>query len=215
MKKNIIILIALFFVFGCKNPAKKIIESDGFIEVKSISGVPTTAYVDIPLQMTGTVEPENAVNTEIEWSVKNAGDTGAEFDGDAIIAKAAGILTLSARVASGLGDGIDFTRDFFISVLEEPASIILSMDNFSPTDTGSGVFIQTAIVLNKASSDIKTAEAPAGSINVVWHLGNIELGTGNSLTLNAGHFNAGTFTLYCTFTIDGKPWMGSFLLTVE
>ena len=214
MKKNIILFIVLVFVFGCKNPAKTRV-SDGFIEVKSISGVPTTAYVDIPLLLAGTVEPGNAVNTEIEWSVINAGGTEAEFDGATILAKAAGTINLSATVTGGLGRGKDFTQDFLITVLEEPANIILSMDNFTPTDTGSGVFIRTAIVLNKASADIKTAEAPSGSINVVWHLGNIELGTGNSLTLNAGHFNPGTFTLYCTFTIDGKPWMGSFSLVVE
>ncbi|MCL2127860.1 MAG: InlB B-repeat-containing protein [Treponema sp.] len=99
------------------------------------------------------------------------------------------------------------------------SSIIISIDDFSMIDEGEYVFenIEPIMLMKSGSEEekIKTITLDAGFSSVVWHLANIELGKGNSITLTAAQFNAaGEYTLNCTFTHAGKPWSAGLVITV-
>ena len=70
-----------------------------------ITGLPTAATVGTPLVLAGTASPSNAAYTDIIWSVKTAGTTGASISGgNSFNATAAGTATLTATIEQGFTD---------------------------------------------------------------------------------------------------------------
>jgi hypothetical protein len=104
-------VILILSLAGCPQPNT----GDPFVPVAAITGVPSTAEVGTPLTLTGTVEPANATNQNISWSVNNPGSTGAVISGDVLTAAAAGTVLVRASVPNGLASG-PYTRDFSITV---------------------------------------------------------------------------------------------------
>ena len=92
-----------------------VIASD-FVTVTSITGVPTSAMAGTPLTLSGTVNPFNATNKAISWSVKSAGATGATINGSTLNTTAAGTATVTATIANGKAVGTAYTQDFNITV---------------------------------------------------------------------------------------------------
>ncbi|MCL2032223.1 MAG: hypothetical protein FWH45_00050 [Methanomassiliicoccaceae archaeon] len=86
------------------------------VPVTDITGVPSTATVGTPLTLAGTVVPSNATNQTIVWSVKDAGMTGASISGNVLSAAASGTVVVTATIANGSALGVNFTKDFTISV---------------------------------------------------------------------------------------------------
>ncbi|MCL2164639.1 MAG: InlB B-repeat-containing protein, partial [Oscillospiraceae bacterium] len=87
-----------------------------FIPVANITGVPSTATVGTPLALTGTVNPSNATNRTITWSVQNAGTTGTTITGNTFNATSAGAVTIRATIVNGLAGATNYTQDFTITV---------------------------------------------------------------------------------------------------
>jgi uncharacterized protein YjdB len=182
-----------------------------FVPVTNITGVPNTAYAGSPLRLSGTVIPANANNKTIYWRVQSGTGT-MNWDPSLLTyflnTTAAGTVVVTATITNGTAQGTDYTRTFSINVLASPPSINISIDNFNFTDEGEGVLTGgPPIVLSKAAKTTQTINA-TGLSDVVWYLGNNQLGTGISLTLNAGNFNVGTYTLSITFSKNGKSWIG-------
>jgi len=86
------------------------------VPVTGITGVPTTATAGTPLTLTGAVAPSNATNKTITWTVSNAGTTGAIISGNTLSTTAAGTVVVTATIANGVSPGVNFTKDFNISV---------------------------------------------------------------------------------------------------
>jgi len=86
-----------------------------FIAVTGIYDVPTTASVG-NLTLSGSVEPYNATNKTIVWSVKSPGTTGATISGNTLATTAAGTVTVTATIANGMAAGTPYTQDFSITV---------------------------------------------------------------------------------------------------
>jgi fibronectin type 3 domain-containing protein len=85
-----------------------------FIPVTNITGgFNTTVVAGQPLSLSGTVEPANATNKTIVWSVWSG--TGAYLSGNNLITSAAGTVTVRATIAGGSTWG-DYTQDFYIDV---------------------------------------------------------------------------------------------------
>jgi hypothetical protein len=61
----IIVLASGFFFVGCDTGG---VNSDTFIAVTGITGVPTAAIAGNALPLSGTVEPSNATDKTIVWS---------------------------------------------------------------------------------------------------------------------------------------------------
>ena len=87
---------------------------------------------------------------------------------------------------------------------------VLSMNNFTQTDEGEGRFETQTISKSEGAKTIQIE----GVSNVTWHLGLVQLGTGNSLTLNPAAYNTGTYTITVTFTYNSKPWLASLDLII-
>jgi uncharacterized protein YjdB len=88
------------------------------IPVTSITGVPTTAIINILLMLTGTVEPSNATNQTISWSIStnDNGTTSSSINGNMLTAAATGAVTVTATITDGLAIGTPYTRDFSLMV---------------------------------------------------------------------------------------------------
>gem|GEM_PF-2330881 len=86
------------------------------IPVTNIRDVPSEATVGIPLTLTGVVEPPNATNRTIVWSVFNAGTTGATISGNTLNTTAAGTVIVRATIANGTALGVNYTQNFNITV---------------------------------------------------------------------------------------------------
>jgi endo-1,4-beta-xylanase len=86
-----------------------------FIPVTNISGLPSTVVAGTPLALSGTVEPANATNKTIIWTVANAGGTGAVISGGTLTTPAAGEVSVRAAITNGLATG-DYTQPFTITV---------------------------------------------------------------------------------------------------
>jgi uncharacterized repeat protein (TIGR02543 family) len=69
-----------------------------FVSPTDITGVPTTAVVGVPLTLTGTVVPTDAIKKDITWSIKDAGTTGATLSGSTLNTTASGLVTVTARI---------------------------------------------------------------------------------------------------------------------
>jgi hypothetical protein len=90
------------------------------VPVTGLSNVPDTAYVNGETDLCSvTVAPANADRKTIDWTVKNAGNTGVT-DTDLADKKFTptnvGTLVLTATVKGGKADGTDFTKDETITV---------------------------------------------------------------------------------------------------
>jgi uncharacterized protein YjdB len=94
----------------------------GFVPVTAISGVPTAAVAGEALTLTGTVQPSDATNTAITWSLKDAGDTGATLSGATLETTAPGVAVVTATVVHGASPTSDYTQDFAITVAAGPSS---------------------------------------------------------------------------------------------
>jgi len=92
---------------------------DDFVAVTEISDVPTETEVDVPLTLTATVTPADATNQTIEWSVKDAGTTGATItEGNILTATDEGTVTVTATIANGASRSEPFISDFTITVIK-------------------------------------------------------------------------------------------------
>ena len=116
-----------------------------YIYVVDIVGVPSTAIVNEPLTLIGTVLPTYAENIIIDWSIIDPGTTGATLSGYTFNTTNAGTVTLKATVQNGTAPGEHYTKIFTIRVREKENYIKynfggLSMDMFtSVTNIPDGV----------------------------------------------------------------------------
>jgi len=88
-----------------------------FVAVSDILSVPSTATAGMPLNLSGTVMPGNATNTEIIWTVSNGGTTGASITGGNVLnTTGAGTAIVTATIANGTAQGTNYTKNFEITV---------------------------------------------------------------------------------------------------
>lgn len=130
MKKFSLCLIAaglsVLLLFSCIFPGNGDNDNDNdtdddtseFVAVTGIDGVPGTLLIGIPKTLSGEVQPANATNSTITWSVKTAGDTGAVITDGSLEAENEGTITVTATIANGKSASADFTKDFEITVYD-------------------------------------------------------------------------------------------------
>ncbi|GHV34383.1 hypothetical protein FACS1894187_04850 [Synergistales bacterium] len=169
--------------YGAVGPA------DDFIPVTGITGVPTTTVVGTPLTLTGTVEPSDATNNTIVWSVKEAGTTGAAITDGKLTTAAIGTVTVTATIENGKAVGVPYTEDFDI----------IAVANFVPvtdiTDVPTDAVVGTPLTL---TGTVTPSDATYDTI--VWSVK--EAGT-TGATITDGKLTAtaaGTVTVTATIT---------------
>jgi hypothetical protein len=109
-----------------------------FVAVADIVSAPELVMAGSSQVISATVEPENATRKDIVWSVKKAGDTGAQIIGNTLKTTAPGVIVVTAAVEDGLGLGKNYVKDFTIEVKENVALASLGGTMY----TGPGTFTQ-------------------------------------------------------------------------
>ena len=87
-------------------PVDRIASIDGFL-----------AYVGLENWLFSVVFPRNATMQEIEWSLVDAGTTGAVVIDNILFVSDLGNVRVRGRVIGGLGECIDYTQDFTLTVV--------------------------------------------------------------------------------------------------
>jgi len=125
-----------------------IIVNATFVPVANITGVPSNATLGTPLTLTGTVEPINAVNRTIVWSIENAGTICATITGNILSTKSVGTLTVRSTITNGVGEGINYTKDFVITVDEPTSNESLGLQQISvyPNPTNGIISLQFSAI---------------------------------------------------------------------
>jgi endoglucanase len=111
-----------------------------FIAVTHITGIPANKKTTVDLPLNGTVQPPDATNKTITWSIASAGTTGATIANDLLKTTAEGTVTLTATVVNGASETTNYTQPFTITVANEPPAFIAVTDITGvPTTTTAGV----------------------------------------------------------------------------
>ncbi|MCL1975712.1 MAG: hypothetical protein FWG61_06095 [Firmicutes bacterium] len=74
---------------------------DDFVPVTDIIDVPNETTPGTPVVLTGTIVPANASRTDIIWSIKDAGLTGATLNDNILSPVNAGAVTVTATIKDG------------------------------------------------------------------------------------------------------------------
>jgi len=94
------------------------------VPVTSISGLPASMVVGTPLTLSGTVNPSNASDKNILWSITDAGTTGAALlDNNVLDAAATGTVTLNAMIINITNSSIYYSQDFTVNVVPSPIAV--------------------------------------------------------------------------------------------
>lgn len=206
MKKtgNLLILILMVFVplllITCGDGAGDVV----FVAVTNISGLPSTGTVAVPITLNGIVEPAEATNKSIAWSIVDDGYTGAILGGpdmNVLTTAAAGTPTIRATIANGTVSG-DYTQDFSVTF----------SNNFIPvTDITN---LPVAEVLGKtywfssSSGTIVPSDASAGIYNTTWSI--VDPGTtGATMTFSGTLSNTAIGTVRMRATIANGSAIGT------
>jgi len=136
-----------------------------FVPAYDITAVPEEATAGVPLTLSGTVVPANATNKVIEWSIEDAGATGAVLSGKVLTAAASGTVEVMAAIADGRAQGVPYTQSFFIIVKNPPATLLtLSPTHAFLKDTVGEAKFTAALTPDKAENYTKIEWGVAGLI---------------------------------------------------
>lgn len=134
------------------------------LPVTNISGVPTTAETGVDLTLIGTVEPADATNKTIVWSIKDAGTTGASIvNGNILKTTAAGTAVITATIINGESATTNYSQEFSITA-QLPCAVTYNGNGSTsgglPTDGSSPYFVgATVTVLGNTGGLVKTGYA--------------------------------------------------------
>ena len=123
--------------------------STAHIPVTSITGVPTAATAGTPLTLNGTVNPSNATNRTITWSIASAGTTGATISGNTLNTTAAGTVTVRATIINGSTASSNYTQTFNITVIAQNTRAMFrpTVDGYSFVNSASSFGYQGRYVI--------------------------------------------------------------------
>jgi hypothetical protein len=174
-----------------------------FVAVTNITGVPTAATAGTALALTSTVEPSNATNKTIVWSVVSG---SASVSGSTLNPTGAGTVTVRATITNGTAQGTNYTKDFNITV--NSSSSFVAVTNITE--------VPTAATVGTALSLTGTVE-PAAATNktIIWSVVSGSASVSGS-TLNPT--GAGTVTVRATITngtAQGTNYTQNFTITVN
>jgi M6 family metalloprotease-like protein len=138
------------------------------VAVRDISGVPSNAAAGTPLTLTGTVEPDDATNKTIVWSVENAGAAGASISGNTLSADASGTVVIRATIVNGADETTDYTESFTIDVTSpgDGASINLNSLNGSFTGSKWSYDHSTGTITATGSGSLAVTGTVASALNI-------------------------------------------------
>ena len=127
---------------------RNLVDSE-FRGVADIANVPATVKAGENSVLFGTVSPDSATRKSIAWSVKDAGTTGATIKDNILAAAKSGTVVVTATIEEGSAVGVNYTKDFTITVNNDNAEITPESANYYIAAPGD---VSTTIKWNKATS---------------------------------------------------------------
>ena len=85
--------------------------------VSDIIGIPEAAAVGDLVSLAAEVIPNDTAKKTIDWSITNAGTTGAAYNGNNLVAASAGTAVLTATIVDGVAIGTPFVKTFSITFI--------------------------------------------------------------------------------------------------
>jgi len=161
------------------------------IPVVEIVSVPNSFTAGASLTLEGTIIPSNATNQAIEWSIFNAGNTGATISNNILSATAPGALVVTATVENGTATGVPYTQNFTIIVNKPDLAGSVSI-------TGLTVFGET-LTANIAAITSNPEIPNVGTPAYQWKRGTTNIGNNNTYILVAADIGH-TLTVEVTTT---------------
>jgi endo-1,4-beta-xylanase len=156
-------------------------DDDDFVAVNSISDVITTGEIGT-LTLSGMVNPNNATNKTIIWTMKSPGTTGAVISGNTLTTTAVGTVTVTAIIINGLAANSNYTQDFNITIPFVPVD---SITEGPPTTGKVGTALALTGTVNPANATNKT---------IVWTVVGTDIATISGDMLTATGIGAVTVT---------------------
>jgi len=164
-----------------------LIGGDVFVPVKGINDVPAKGVKQMPIALPANASPDTANNTDIVWTIKAAGTTGAILAGNVLNTTATGKVTVTGTVEKGTSETEAFAKDFEIEIVD-PNGVVLA--NFSAGTPG-----------GSAADDMKyNAETKAWAATGNWKKVTFDIGS----TLSVGPNGVQTVTIVYTSTADAR-----------
>ena len=169
------------------------------IPVTDIEDLPTSAFINVPLLLSGTVLPDSATYQFIdEWIIVNDGGTGAVLNVNGSVSFEAtleGTVSMEAVIYDGVDIGEDFVKSFTITVTDPDKIIPVTDITGLPTSAKKQepITLQGTVVPSTATFQ-----------TIVWKI--TEAGGTGALLDNSGGFiamNDGDVQLTAT-VVDGK-----------
>jgi len=179
-----------------------------FVAVTGIYDVTAAASIGtLTLPGSGSVEPYNATNKTIVWSVKSPGTTGAKISGSTLTTTAAGKVTVTATIANGKAVGTPYTQDFTITI----TSIVTTGVSLNKTSVSFVVGTTETLIptIRPDNATDKTVSWSSSNTNVATVSdGGIVTGVSvGSATITVKTSNGGK-TASCTVTVKPDPVTG-------
>jgi uncharacterized repeat protein (TIGR02543 family) len=116
--------------------------------VTSISVPYTETTVGTKLSLYGNVYPDDATNKSINWSIKDAGTTGATLENSTLSTKNTGTVVVTAKIANGKSRTEDYAQDFSIDIKPIPRYVI----HFDGNGATSGTMVDETMVYDTVSN---------------------------------------------------------------
>jgi len=96
-----------------------------FVAVSDITGVPAATTAGVDLILTGAVEPLDATNAAIVWSIATANSLlGATVTNGVLKTSTAGTAIVTATIVNGASATVNFTKNFNITVNAAPPAFV-------------------------------------------------------------------------------------------
>ncbi|MDE7346542.1 MAG: Ig-like domain-containing protein, partial [Muribaculaceae bacterium] len=162
------------------------------IDVSNITGILTRMDTDTDVRLSGTVQPSNATNKDITWSLVDAGGTGMTLVNGVLHATKPGVARVRASIPNGANRLETYTQDTKIEVVRKFVPV---------TDVTLGVgSVQAGTFV-----DLNPQVAPADASKRMVVLSIISAGsTGAYIRNNILHTDrAGTISIRATVTGGG------------
>lgn len=104
-------------------------------------------------QLNASILPDTS-DVSVEWSVKDAADTGADIENGVLTASNSGEFIITATVKDGISAGVDFVKNFTLTAFE-----------LGDVNEDGRVDIRDLIRLKKLAADDESADNPLADIN--------------------------------------------------
>lgn len=159
-----------------------------FIPVQSINWtLPTTIDTDTDYKLPQSVNPINASNQNIDWSILSPGTSGGFISNGFLRASNMGTITLRATIVDGLNPGSEYSQEFTIGVKRAhvPVTDVL-VNNITNPRVGDLIVLGGTIVPSSASAtNIDWSISNPGTTGATISNGVLTTRTAGTLTLLA------------------------------